>query len=243
MQIILPNVMIHSTRGNRSQIKPFLLNTGAILIAFTSIFTPRSFASSFEAICGTIRCTIVLSKEKIITPYGTIPTSRVSSWGGGGNSETDLIMGASGLYLLGPIGLIGFAAKTHDYNYALNGYDSKGNKTVVRIQFKNRKPAQKFALEMLEITRLGMNNSRTASEIKRIESLMSQQGLKWVGDLPPGTLDEGNRQEQSGKTKNMENERCWSEYLESNPRLKTWAKVNPNLAQKAQRAHRDCNSD
>jgi len=148
---------------NSSRIKIAL-----ILITLSTAFTAKAGASTFDAICGTIRCSIVLSKQEIKTPYGIVPTSRVSSWGGGGKSETDLIMGAGATYLLGPIGLIGFAAKTHDYNYALNGYDTKGNKIVVRIQFKNSKPAKKFALEMIEFTRLGMNDSRTASDIKRI---------------------------------------------------------------------------
>lgn len=223
---------------NSSRIKIAL-----ILITLSTAFTAKAGASTFDAICGTIRCSIVLSKQEIKTPYGIVPTSRVSSWGGGGKSETDLIMGAGATYLLGPIGLIGFAAKTHDYNYALNGYDTKGNKIVVRIQFKNSKPAKKFALEMIEFTRLGMNDSRTASDIKRIESLMSEHGLNWVGDLPLGTLDEDYRQENAANNNNVVPEICWSKYLESNPQVKTWAEQNPDLALKAKRKYKNCPSD
>ena len=209
------------------------------MLTLTSIYTTKSIASSFDAICGTIRCSIVLSKEEIRTPYGIIPTSRVTSWGGGGKSETDLIMGAASTYLLGPIGLIGFAAKTHDYNFALNGYDTKGNKIIVRIQFKNSKPAKKFAMEMIDFTKLGMSSTRTASDIKRIESLMRQKGVSWVGYLPLGTLDEDYQQEQVG-VNNIDPERCWSKHLDSNPQLKIWAEKNPDLANKAKLKYKKC---
>lgn len=228
---------------NQLKVNSFWIRFGASLTILTFVSTPKLFASNFDAICGTIRCSIVLSKNEIKTPYGIIPTSRVSSWGGGGKSETDLIMGAGATYLLGPIGLIGFAAKTHDYNYALNGYDTKGNKIVVRIQFKNSKPAKKFALEMIEFTRLGMNESRTASEIKRIESLMSKQGLKWVGDLPLGTLDTDYENEHTRGSNPIAQEKCWAKNLESNPQLKAWAKDNPDLALNAKKKYKDCQQD
>ena len=198
-------------------------------------------ASVFDAICGTIRCQITVNRERILTPYGVIPTSRVSSWGGGGKSEADLILGAGATYLLGPIGLLGFAAKTHDYNYALNGYNENGSKVVVRIQFKNKKPAQKFATEMVEFTRLGMNDSRTAKEIKEIERSMLLNNVKWVGDLPLIKLDQGSEPTRTRtKTNGDSSEICWMEKLDSNPALQEWANSNPELAEQQRIKHSSC---
>lgn len=203
----------------------------------------NAVASEFDAICGTIRCQLTLSREKILTPYGVMPTSRVSSWGGGGRSESDLILGSSMTYLLGPVGLIGFAAKTHDYNYALNGYDSNGKKMVVRIQFKNKLPAQKFAKEMAEFTRLSMNDSRTAAEIKGLERLMKFHEVKWLGDLPPSHLDQGSRKFGGGHdelNKSKNSDRCWEQKLDSNPLLREWADSNPELAEQQKSKSSSC---
>lgn len=219
------------------------INYYLLTLLISGIFAPRTEASSFDAICGTFRCTIDVSKEEIKTPYGIIPTSRVSSWGGGGKSEVDLIMGAGATYLLGPVGLLGFAAKTHDYNYALTGYNTKGNKVVVRIQFKNSKPAKKFAAEMLEFTRLGMSEARTASEIKQIEALMEDQGLSWVGDLKVGTLEQDFRRERSGNSPIINSKKCGSENLDSDPHLKDWANANPALAAKVRDQFTNCSEN
>ena len=101
---------------------------------------PQACASSFEAICGRSKCTIELKKEKITTPHAVIPTSRVANWGGGGKSKNDLILGTSTTYLLGPVGLIGFAAKVHDYNYSITGYNQEGEKFLLGLGLETRSP-------------------------------------------------------------------------------------------------------
>ena len=205
-----------------------------------------AFASTFDAICGTSRCRIKLEKEQIHTPYGIIPTSRVINWGGGGKTETDLIMGAGATYLLGPVGLLGFAAKVHDYNYSLTGYDVGGKKTVLRIQFKNSKPAKKFVSEMIEYTRLGMNESRSAVDIKRLEARMKANNIKWIGDLPLGSLDEDAMAEKNPSLSNEKRSpltqasQYWSEHLENNPGLNKWAEKYPQLADQEKSKYKNC---
>jgi len=165
---------------------------GISAVAIASLLNePQACASSFEAICGRSKCTIELKKEKITTPHAVIPTSRVANWGGGGKSKNDLILGTSTTYLLGPVGLVGFAAKVHDYNYSITGYNQEGEKIFTRIRFRNEKPALKFAEEMLEFTRLRMDQKRTASDIRRIEKMMKENSLTWVGELIEETPSTG----------------------------------------------------
>ena len=76
---------------------------------FSALESSNSVAATYEAMCGNAECRITLIEFEIITPYGVIPASRVSNWGGSGASNNDLIMGAATTYLLGPIGLVGLS--------------------------------------------------------------------------------------------------------------------------------------
>ena len=64
--------------------------------------------------------------------------------------------GVATTILFGPIGLLGFMAKNHDFNFIVNGYDNNGKKTTLNVQFKNDKPAKRFINEMQMLTKLGM---------------------------------------------------------------------------------------
>ena len=220
----------------------------SLWVSITSLlFFSASVANAeiYEAICGSSKCVISLSNERINTPYGIIPTSRVSNWGGGGKSESDLIMGGGATYLLGPIGLIGFAAKTHDYNYSLTGYDLDGKRLSVRIRFLNKKPAIKFVNEMIEFTQLGMSETRTAKDIKALEAKMRSNNVKWVGDLPLGTLEQDygnelNSSQDNSSISTSKTKQCWSVKLKNSPSLSAWAKANPSLAIKYKSEFSDC---
>jgi len=232
---------------NRVRSIAYLLKKSLLLLTSALLFACAlgAKASTYEAICGSSKCVISLSKERINTPNGIIPTSRVSNWGGGGKSESDLIMGASATYLLGPIGLIGFAAKTHDYNYSLTGYDLRGKRISVRIRFLNKRPAMKFIEEMVEFTRLSMSETRTAKDIKSLEAKMRHDNVKWVGDLPLGTLDQDLKSElnssplHSSMQRNQKNG-CWTDKLKKSPNFAAWAEKNPSLAIKYKSEFNDC---
>lgn len=189
-------------------------------------------AETFSAICGTLgQCLINVEKGKISTPYGIIPTSRVASWGGTGSSQTDLILGGAATYLLGPIGLIGFAAKTHDYKFEITGYDLSGDKINLRLQFLNSKPAQRFAQTMAEATAMGMHQSRTAKEILELESKMKAEGVEWPGALKSENLFKS----RYSKTEKKFNQREGCKQingLENDSNLQKWAKSNPSLAER-----------
>ena len=106
--------------------------------------------------------------ESLRSPYGSIKPQRVTDWGGGGDSDTAVGAGIATTILFGPIGLLGFLAKNHDFNFIVNGYDNAGKKTSISVQFKNDKPAKRFVNEMQLVTKLGMGQVRTAKEIMAV---------------------------------------------------------------------------
>ena len=220
---------------------------GALLIASCSVTVPlASNAGTYEAICGTSECIITLDVARILTPYGVIPTSRVASWGGSGSSSNDLILGAAATYVLGPVGLVGFLAKTHDYNYLITGYNQDGEKTSVQIRFLNSKPAKQFAQEMVSVTGLGIGQSRTAFEIKELEKRIAVEGIGAMSSPRPYTLEEDYaRDPRSQSSKGLhpvayKSRKCWSHYLSANPGLQKWSVANPTASTKLRNKYGDC---
>jgi hypothetical protein len=57
-------------------------------------------------------------------PFGSIPTSRVTYLGNTGESTTSIGTGVATTILFGGIGLLGFLAKNHNYNYFINGEET-----------------------------------------------------------------------------------------------------------------------
>ena len=220
---------------------------GALLIASCSVTVPlASIAGTYQAICGTSECTITVDVARILTPYGVIPTSRVSSWGGSGSSSTDLILGAAATYVLGPVGLVGFLAKTHDYNYLITGYNQDGEKTSVQIRFLNSNPAKQFAQEMVSVTGLGIGQSRTAFEIKELEKRIALEGLGAITSPRPYTLEEEYARDPRSKSNKglhpvaYKSKNCWSQYLSAKPDLQKWSAANPSASAKLRNKYGDC---
>ena len=143
---------------------------GAALFLSFITYSSTAFAGNYNAICGGMKCNIYVSPEVITSPYGSIPTARVTNWGGGGDSSTSVGTGVATTIFLGPIGLLGFLAKKHDYNFLINGYDEEGKKTSMQFSFKNDKPAKRLISELQMTTQLGMGQTRTAKEIRDRES-------------------------------------------------------------------------
>jgi hypothetical protein len=140
-------------------------------IVFISLAQPAVvLAETYEALCSGTKCTIDVSAESISSPYGSIPTKRVTYSGGGGESKTSVGTGIATTVLLGGIGLLGFLAKNHDYNFTVNGFNSEGIQTTIQLQFKNSRPAKRFMQEMPMVTNLGMGQTRTIAQIKAAEA-------------------------------------------------------------------------
>lgn len=212
----------------------------SLLVAVSAIISGPvvAVAGSYQALCAGTKCTVIVGPDTIRSPYGSIPTSRVTNWGGGGDSSTQVGTGVATTILFGPIGLLGFLAKKHDFNFVVNGYDAEGKKTSLSIQFKNDKPAKRFVNEMQQVTQLGMGQTRTAKEIMATEASESS--------ISTGTL-EGDAQLQESNINNANlnsatkpNTNCWSTYLEQNPAMKKWSEANPEMAEQNKKRFDDC---
>ena len=211
----------------------YLLPSIAVSIALVP--GTAAIAGTYEALCGGTKCTVYLSASEIRSPFGSIKPQRVTDWGGGGDSNTSVGTGVATTILLGPLGLLGFMAKNHDFNFIVNGYDNNGKKTTLNVQFKNDKPAKRFINEMQMLTKLGMGQARTAKEIMAAEAM--------GGPASTGTL-EGDAQAESALSKPQvavePKGNCWSTYLDKNPAMKAWAEANPTMAEQNKKKFDDC---
>ena len=127
------------------------------------------FSDEYKGLCGEEKCILKINANQIESTYGNIPITRVSLWGGGGTSRQSTATGVATTVIFGPLGLLGFTAKNHDYNFFINGYDRMGEEVSIQIKFKNDKPAKRFINEMILLTRLGMGQERSIEEIELME--------------------------------------------------------------------------
>ena len=146
--------------------------SAGIATSFFVMATASVQAGTYEAMCGGTKCTVNINGRQINTPLGTIPAKRVTQWGLTGKSKTNISTGVWTTVLLGPIGLLGFAAKHSDYNFLVNGYNQQGDKTSLQFKFKSNKPVETLMQEMPMVTGIGMGEIRTALEIKKNEGLI-----------------------------------------------------------------------
>jgi len=134
-----------------------------------------ALAGQYEALCGGTKCTVVVSPAAISSPYGSIPPKRVTYWGFSGESKTSVGTGVTTTILFGGLGLLGFLAKNHQYNFTVNGFDSSGRAVTMQFEFKNDRPAKSMMQEMVGITGLGIGQTRSVEDIRAAES-GEQQG-------------------------------------------------------------------
>jgi hypothetical protein len=196
------------------------------------------FAGQYEALCGGSKCTIVVSATDISSPYGSIPSKRVTYWSNNGESKTSVGTGVATTILLGGVGLLGFLAKNHQYNFTVNGFDAAGKAVSMQFEFKNDKPVRQLVQEMVAVTGLGMGQTRTVEEIKTYES-GAQEGLGEMRKLPTG-LEPVRLQPKRSSTAANSGKNCWSTYLSNNPAMMKWAASNPTQAAQNKKRFDDC---
>ena len=84
------------------------LNLAALALVgvhWTPLFVASPvFAGNYKGLCSGTDCYVSVTPEAISSPYGSIPTGRVTSWGGGGESSTSVGTGVATTIFLGPIG-------------------------------------------------------------------------------------------------------------------------------------------
>ena len=144
----------------------------AVLVALmTVMLSPASaLAASYEALCGSMKCTINVSSVGIRSPQGSIPPSRISYWSVNGESSTSVGTGITTTLLFGGLGLLGFLAKNHNFDFTVDGYDGEGRRVAMQFKFKNSKPVKPLMEELYRVSGLAMGRQRSIAEIRAIES-------------------------------------------------------------------------
>lgn len=197
------------------------MNKFAIAAAFAVLAPAASFAGTYDALCGGARCSILIDEQGIHSPTQHIPSGRVTKWTQAGSSSTDIATGLATTVVFGPLGLLGFAAQNHDYNFVVNGFDEDGKKASIQFQFINKKPVPQVAADLSNFTGLGVNQVRTEEEILANEK--SKGNLVAMGTR----LGDGLKKQVVAQAAKP----CWGEYLNSNPAMGVWANANPTLAE------------
>jgi hypothetical protein len=211
------------------------LYAGISAVAWLATTCNAAIASEFQALCGGVKCTVTITPELISSPYGQMPPSRVTYWGSSGDSKTSVGTGVATTILFGGIGLLGFLAKNHQYNFTINGFDAEGKKASMQIEFKNDKPAKLMMSELTAFTGIGMGQTRSAEEILAAEK-GQEPTLENIGKQSGATIlgPKGAKKEEVVK------KNCWSTYLEDNPAMKKWAEANPAQASQNKKKFNDC---
>jgi len=208
----------------------------SLLCTALGFTTVPAWAGEYRALCGGSDCNVTITPDLITSPYGSIPPSRVTYWGSVGDSKTSVGTGVATTILFGGIGLLGFLAKNHQYNFTINGFDQEGRKATMQIEFKNDKPAKQMMAELSALTGLGMGQTRTAEEI-----LAAEQGKEQT----LGSLGRDQASPQLGPMKPRKaiaeaKTNCWSAYLKNNPAMLKWAEANPAQAEQNKKRFDDC---
>jgi hypothetical protein len=227
-----------TTRARRAS-SPLMPGRILVAVLTAGIISPvASSAGQYEALCGGTKCTVVVTPSEITSPFGVIPAKRVTYWGNSGESKTSVGTGVATTILFGGIGLLGFLAKNHQYNFTVNGFDAAGKSVSMAFEFKNDKPAKLLMQELVAVTGLGMGQTRTAEEIKASESgvpeTLGPMPQQSSGLAPSG---QGSLPAAGGVSKPKN---CWSTYLENNPAMKQWAEKNPAQATQNKKRFGDC---
>jgi hypothetical protein len=203
-------------KPSRRAMRLALQATAALLV----VQQGNALAGVYQALCaGGSACSVTLMNGQISMPGLTIPKESILSWSqGGSGTKTDVGMGVGGLILFGLPGLIGFAAKKHDYVYSIAYVDSSGNIQATAVAFKNNTPANQFMMEMMGMTGLTVGQVNTSLQA-RIDQIRAESAEK----ARVASLD---------CARPLKPYNCnWQSYLEANPTVKVWADRNPALVQ------------
>lgn len=227
------------------QIKKIITLASAISFVLTT--ASPSLSANYDAICGDVDCQIGVSARGISGPGGFMPAGLVSIWNVGKASDFNMGKGVAGglggatagviggALLLGPIGaiagLIGGAAAGSDAGkefegyFSIVGYNKSGEKISHSFYFINPKPVKRLLSELPLFTGLMQNEERPLEEIE--QSFTSGEMMPKSNDSLPTKL--GGSSKSSNK---LSAQKCWSDYLKTNPAMAVWADYNPTLAEK-----------
>ncbi len=195
----------------------YRLAAGAAATAIGVTATP-GLAAVYQALCtGGSECTVTLANGQIGTPGLIIQKEQVLSWSqGGSGSKTDVGMGVAGVVLFGLPGLIGFAAKKHDYTFSISYVDESGTIQATSVGFKNNVPSNQFMMELMGMTGLSVGevNKNLQGRIDQIKAESAEKAR--IAALDCARI--------------LKSYSCsWDTYLAANPAVQIWARKYPAL--------------
>jgi hypothetical protein len=195
----------------------YRLAAGAAATVIGVTATP-GMAAVYQALCtGGSECTVTLANGQIGTPGLVLQKEQVLSWSqGGSGSKTDVGMGVAGVVLFGIPGLIGFAAKKHDYTFSISYLDEAGNIQATSVGFKNNVPANQFMMELMGMTGLSVGevNKNLQGRIDQIKAERAEKARIAALDC----------------VRILKSYGCsWDAYLAANPAVQIWAEKYPAL--------------
>ena len=213
-----------------------------------------ALAGTYDALCHGSKCRVSITSDGISHPDGFMPATRIKSWSAGGSTETDNTTGIITTVAFGLPGLIGFAAKKHDYQFSVSGYDEDGESMHLSWRFINNKPANRMMSEMPTISGLRRGQRRSVNDIKAIEAaggdfdVARGSGSRLdeavsVRKEPPVSstgLSPLNESRLAGVGGPSLPQNCWSTYLNNNPAMKQWSEANPTMAAQNKKRFDDC---
>ena len=196
----------------------FQLVAGATAAAVIAISSTPALAAVYQALCTRAsECTITLANGQIGTPGLVIQREQVLSWSqGGSGTKTDVGMGLAATVLFGLPGLIGFAAKKHDYTFSINYVDEAGNIQATAVGFKNNVPANQFMMEIMGMT--GLSVGEVNKDLQgRIDQIKAESAEK----ARIASLD---------CARALKTYSCsWDAYVAANPAVQIWANKYPSM--------------
>ena len=195
----------------------YRLAAGAAATVIGVTATP-GMAAVYQALCtGGSECTVTLANGQIGTPGLVLQKEQVLSWSqGGSGSKTDVGMGVAGVVLFGLPGLIGFAAKKHDYTFSISYLDEAGNIQATSVGFKNNVPANQFMMELMGMTGLSVGEVN-----KNLQGRIDQIKAERAEKERIAALDCARILKSYGCS--------WDAYLAANPAVQIWAEKYPAL--------------
>jgi hypothetical protein len=198
-----------------SPLRRCLAGVAAISIGFVA--TPTQ-AAVYQALCsGGGNCTVTLANGQLAMPGLTLQKDQILSWSqGGSGTKTDVGMGVGAVVLFGLPGLIGFAAKKHDYLYTVNYVDESGSVQSTSVGFSNNQPADQFSAELKGMTGLAVGevNSGLQARINDLKAQAAEKARIAALDCAPV----------------LKPYKCsWNAYVEANPSAQVWASKFPQL--------------
>ena len=195
----------------------YRLAAGAAATVIGVTATP-GMAAVYQALCtGGSECTVTLANGQIGTPGLVLQKEQVLSWSqGGSGSKTDVGMGVAGVVLFGLPGLIGFAAKKHDYTFSISYLDEAGNIQATSVGFKNNVPANQFMMELMGMTGLSVGEVN-----KNLQGRIDQIKAEKAEKARIAALDCARILKSYGCS--------WDAYLAANPAVQIWAEKYPAL--------------